>query len=189
MHEMVTTAAPATAEPCAPAHALPEWSVPEDLPAGLADVMRAAGVGTGGLYRKLGMTVTEALADRVVASMPVAGNTQPFGLLHGGASIAFAETLASIGALLLAGPGQLAVGIEVSASHHASVRDGTVHGTATLVHRGSTLAHYDVRITDDDGRLVCTCRVTCLLRKRRAVMPTAPDTSASPSPVTEPTSL
>jgi len=182
------TAAPTTAEPSTIAQT--EWELrvpdglPEDLPIGLAEAMRAAGLGAGGLYWKLGITVTEARAERVVGSMPVAGNTQPFGLLHGGASIAFAETLASIGALMLAGSGQLAVGIEVSASHHTSVREGRVHGTAVVVHHGSTLVRHDVTITDDLGRLVCTCRVTCLLRKVRAAMPTAPDTSARPPSTT-----
>jgi uncharacterized protein (TIGR00369 family) len=95
--------------------------------------------------------------------MPVAGNTQPFGYLHGGASIALAETLASIGALLHAGPRRVAVGMEISATHHRPVRSGLVHGVATTIHRGETVASYDVVIRDARDRRVCTARVTCAL--------------------------
>src|SRR5579875_1388366 len=96
--------------------------------------------------------------------MPVAGNTQPYGLLHGGASCVLAETLGSLGAALHAGEGRAVVGIEMSATHHRAARDGEVTGVATLVHGGRTLASYQIVITDDEGRRVCTSRLTCLIR-------------------------
>jgi uncharacterized protein (TIGR00369 family) len=101
--------------------------------------------------------------------MPVAGNTQPFGLLHGGASAALAETLGSIGATLHAqealGAGGYALGVDVCATHHRGVRDGLVTGEAVALHRGRSVASYEITITDDAGRRVCTARLTCLLRQ------------------------
>jgi uncharacterized protein (TIGR00369 family) len=98
--------------------------------------------------------------------MPVAGNRQPFGLLHGGASVVLAETLGSIAANMHAGPEQVAVGIEVSATHHRSATSGHVTGTATAISLGRTLATYEIVILDDEGRRTCTSRLTCLLRDR-----------------------
>jgi uncharacterized protein (TIGR00369 family) len=139
-------------------------ALPDDLPALLAEHMRAAGLGAGGLYLKLGIQITQAGPGQVSGTMPVAGNTQPHGVLHGGASVAFAETLASIASALHAGPSRLAVGVEVSATHHRAVSSGLVHGTAAAVHLGSSLVTYEVRIVDDRQRRVCTCRVTCMIR-------------------------
>jgi uncharacterized protein (TIGR00369 family) len=136
---------------------------PAELPPALAERMTAGGHGPDQLAAKLGIRVVEATAERVAGTMPVAGNTQPFGYLHGGASIAFAETLASIGALLHAGPRRVAVGMEISATHHRPVRSGLVHGVATTIHRGETVASYDVVIRDARDRRVCTARVTCAL--------------------------
>jgi 1,4-dihydroxy-2-naphthoyl-CoA hydrolase len=118
----------------------------------------------GTLGEKMGIEFIEVSARRVVARMPVAGNTQPFGLLHGGASVVLAETLGSIGAMLHAGEGQIAVGIEINATHHRAARAGFVTGTATALSLGRTLATYEVLITDDDGNRVCTSRITCLIR-------------------------
>jgi uncharacterized protein (TIGR00369 family) len=100
--------------------------------------------------------------------MPVDGNTQPFGLLHGGASCALAESLGSVGASMHAAVtfGGYAVGIEISATHHRSARAGLVTGVATPLHLGGTVATYDIVITDDAGDRVCTARLTCLLRRR-----------------------
>lgn len=140
--------------------------LPDDLPVELEMVMRASGLGAGGLYWKLGIRIVEAQAARVVGTMPVAGNTQPYGLLHGGASIAFAETLASTAAVLHAGPHRIAVGIEVSATHHRSARSGVVHGVATALRLGSTLATYDIQVVDGRDRSLCSCRVTCMIRPR-----------------------
>jgi uncharacterized protein (TIGR00369 family) len=98
--------------------------------------------------------------------MPVAGNTQPFGLLHGGASCVLAETIGSLGAALHAGLSRVVVGIEISATHHRGARDGDVTAVATLAHGGRTIATYDIVISDSAGRRVCTSRLTCLIRDR-----------------------
>ena len=87
--------------------------------------------------------------------MPVAGNTQPYGLLHGGASVVLAETLGSLGAALHAGPGRVAVGLDINATHHRAARAGHVRGVATPLQLGRTLASYEVVITDDEGPHGC----------------------------------
>jgi 1,4-dihydroxy-2-naphthoyl-CoA hydrolase len=116
------------------------------------------------LPHRMGIKITEASATRVVGIMPVQGNTQPYGLLHGGASCVLAETLASTGAALQAGPGRIAVGIEISATHHRAASAGHVTGVATRLHAGRTLATYDIVISDDRGQRVCTARLSCLFR-------------------------
>ena len=116
------------------------------------------------LHERMGIRVVEASAARVVATMPVEGNTQPYGLLHGGASVVLAESLGSIGSVLHAGVGRTAMGIEINATHHRAVTAGTVTGVATPVHLGRTLATWDVVVSDEGGRRVCTARITCLLR-------------------------
>src|SRR5258708_15420886 len=113
---------------------------------------------------RMGIKITEASAVRVVGTMPVQGNTQPYGLLHGGASCVLAETLGSTGAALHAGRDRVAVGIEISATHHRAASARQVTGVATQLHVGRTLASYDLVITDDHGRRVCTARLSCLLR-------------------------
>ncbi len=120
--------------------------------------------GLGGLVERMGIEILEASPERLVGRMPVEGNTQPYGLLHGGASCVLAETLGSIGSALHAGPGRIAVGIEINATHHRSATAGYVTGVATPVHLGRTLATYEVVITDEQGRRLCTSRITCLLR-------------------------
>lgn len=117
-----------------------------------------------GLAARMGIEVIEASAERVVGRMPVAGNTQPYGLLHGGASCVLAESLGSTGAALHAGPDRRAFGIEINATHHRSATDGYVTGVATRLHGGRTLAAYEIVISDDEGRRVCTSRLTCMLR-------------------------
>ena len=99
--------------------------------------------------------------------MPVEGNRQPFGLLHGGASVALAETLGSIGAALHAGPGRLVVGVDINATHHRAAVAGLVTGTATPLHLGRGTASYEVAITDEQGKRVCTARITCLIRDKK----------------------
>jgi uncharacterized protein (TIGR00369 family) len=116
------------------------------------------------LAHRMGIKITEASAQRVVGTMPVEGNTQPYGLLHGGASCVLAETLGSTGAALHAGRDKFTVGIEINATHHRAAAAGQVTGVATKVHAGRTLATYDIVITDDHGRRVCTARLSCLLR-------------------------
>jgi len=98
--------------------------------------------------------------------MPVDGNTQPYGLLHGGASVVLAETLGSVGSALY---GQTidrpyAVGVDVNATHHKAARTGTVTGVATPAYRGRTAATWEIVITDEAGDRVCTARLTCLMR-------------------------
>jgi 1,4-dihydroxy-2-naphthoyl-CoA hydrolase len=120
----------------------------------------------GALGERMGVTVTEASPERVVGTMPVEGNTQPYGLLHGGASCVLAETLGSIGAVM---HGQTvdrayAVGVDISATHHKAVRSGIVTGVATPAHLGRTMTTYEIVITDEAGDRVCTARLTCLLR-------------------------
>jgi len=118
----------------------------------------------GTLGDRMGIEILEVGPEQVIGTMPVAGNTQPFGLLHGGASVVLAETLGSIGAMMHAGEGRIAVGIEINATHHRAARAGLVTGTATALSLGGSLATYAVLITDEDGRRVCTSRITCLLR-------------------------
>ncbi|WP_462418392.1 PaaI family thioesterase [Kytococcus sp. Marseille-QA3725] len=114
----------------------------------------------------MGIEITHAEPERVAASMPVEGNTQPYGILHGGASVVLAETVGSIAAALHAGPDRAAVGVEVNATHHRSAPSGSVHAVATPLHRGRTMASYEIAITDDAGRRICTSRLTCALLDR-----------------------
>ncbi len=116
------------------------------------------------LTGRMGIRIVSASRERVVATMPVEGNTQPYGLLHGGASCVLAETLGSLGSALQAGPDRVTVGIEINATHHRAARSGLVTGVATLVHGGRTLSTFDVVITDEDDRRVCTARLSCLHR-------------------------
>jgi len=117
----------------------------------------------GALNERMGIELVEASAERVVGTMPVEGNTQPYGLLHGGASVVLAETLGSVGAALHAGEDKQAVGIDINATHHRAATSGTVTGVATPLHRGRTMASYEVVISDEDGKRVCTSRLTCTL--------------------------
>lgn len=116
------------------------------------------------LTDKLGIEFDTLEPDRVVATMPVAGNRQPYGLLHGGANAVLAETLGSIAAALNAGAGRIAVGLELSCTHHRAVTEGKVTGVATPVHRGRSTATYEITIVDDQDRRTCTARLTCVLR-------------------------
>ncbi|MGP3955119.1 PaaI family thioesterase [Nonomuraea sp. 3N208] len=120
----------------------------------------------GTLAQRMGIEFLEAGPERVVGRMPVTGNTQPYGLLHGGASAVLAETLGSVAAAIHAGPDRLALGIEINATHHRAASSGYVTGVATRLHGGRTLATYDIEITDEQGRRVCTSRLTCMLRDR-----------------------
>jgi 1,4-dihydroxy-2-naphthoyl-CoA hydrolase len=132
----------------------------------LLDRVMAVTTAEGTLAHRMGITIVSASAAEVVATMPVAGNTQPYGLLHGGASCVLAETIGSLGAALHAGLRGAVVGIEISATHHRGARDGEVTAVATLAHGGRTLATYDIVITDSAGRRVCTSRLTCLIREQ-----------------------
>ncbi|MFE0640309.1 PaaI family thioesterase [Streptomyces sp. NPDC058877] len=119
----------------------------------------------GHLGNRMGLQILEASAERVVGTMPVEGNTQPYGLLHGGASAVLAETLGSIGSMLHGGASRIAVGVDLNCTHHRGVRSGLVTGVATPVHRGRSTATYEVVISDEQDRRVCSARLTCLLRE------------------------
>ena len=123
--------------------------------------------GRGALDKKMGIEITEASPQRLVGRMPIEGNTQPFGLLHGGANVVLAESLGSIGTHLHAGPSRRIVGIEISASHHKSATEGYVTAVATAVTLGKTLCTYNVEITNDKGEKTCTARITCLILAQR----------------------
>ncbi|MDT0451779.1 PaaI family thioesterase [Streptomyces hesseae] len=120
----------------------------------------------GHLGERMSVTVVEASPERVVGTMPVEGNTQPYGLLHGGASAVLAETLGSVGAMLHGGPTRIAVGVDLNCTHHRGVRSGLVTGVATPVHRGRTSATYEIVITDEQDRRVCSARLTCVIREQ-----------------------
>ena len=131
----------------------------------------------GELADSMGIRLIEANPERTVATMPVIGNRQPLGLLHGGASALLAETVGSVAASLSAGEGRFAVGIELNISHHRSATDGTVTAVATAAQLGKTLAVYNIELTDDQGRRVASGRLTCLLRdaeKRPTVVGVTP---------------
>lgn len=116
------------------------------------------------LDAKLGLELTELTPSRVVGSIPVEGNQQPFGLLHGGASGVLVETLASMGAVAHGMPdGKVPVGVDLNVTHLKAVRSGRVTGVATALHLGRTLAVYQVEITDDAGRTTAIGRLTCRL--------------------------
>ena len=128
----------------------------------VADVMAAMPMGT--LNDKMGIGLVEVTAQRITATMPVEGNQQPYGLLHGGASVVLAESLGSIGSAIHAHPlGKVAVGVDINATHHRSATSGVVTGVATPVHLGRSSACWEIVITDERGKRVCTSRITCAL--------------------------
>ncbi len=122
--------------------------------------------GIGALAEKMGIELLEVSAEKCVARMPVAGNTQPLGILHGGAHVVLAESLGSIAANVHAHPWGYAVGIELNASHHSSVTEGFVTGTCTAVKLGKSIATHEVKMTDDQGNLLSTVRITNFLRPK-----------------------
>jgi uncharacterized protein (TIGR00369 family) len=119
--------------------------------------------GSGLLDQKMGIEILEASPERLVGRMPVEGNTQPLGLLHGGANVVLAESLGSIGSALHAGPNRMIVGVDINATHHKSARSGYVTGVATAISLGKTMCSYQIEITNDDGQRTCTARITCLI--------------------------
>ena len=132
--------------------------------------LTAQGFSTQGtLLESMGIEMTTLGAELCTGRMPVAGNTQPMGLLHGGASAALAETLGSYASMVHAGPGMISVGIELNASHHRSATEGWVVGTARAQHLGRTLTVYNIEVRTEtgdgtEGKLLCTARLTCLIR-------------------------
>jgi 1,4-dihydroxy-2-naphthoyl-CoA hydrolase len=116
------------------------------------------------LISRMGIEVQAITADGATGTMPVEGNTQPYGLLHGGASAVLAETLGSLAAMAHAGEGKMAVGVDLNITHHRSARSGVVTGTATAIHRGRTTATYAINVTDQDNHILATARLTCVVK-------------------------
>ena len=123
--------------------------------------------GIGALDKKMGIEIIEASPERLVATMPVEGNTQPIGLLHGGANVVLAESLGSIGTQLHAGADRKIVGVDINATHHKSATSGIVTAVATAISLGKTLCSYNVEIKNDEGERTCTARITCLILNQR----------------------
>ncbi|WP_184690731.1 hotdog fold thioesterase [Saccharothrix tamanrassetensis] len=132
---------------------------PEDLPGADQAVAHEQ------LTARMGIEITRWDADRLIGTMPVKGNRQPYGLLHGGANAVLAETLGSIAAAMHAAPSRIAVGLELSCTHHRGVTEGVVTGVCTPIHRGRSTATFEIVITDERGRRCCTARLTCFLRE------------------------
>lgn len=120
----------------------------------------------GELDQKLGVKVLEESAQRVVATMPIDGNRQSLGLLHGGAMLALGEAVGSWGAVIHASSmGKVAVGVDVNATHHKSSKEGTVTATSSAIHLGRSLTTHEVVIThNDDGARLCTMRITNFIK-------------------------
>ena len=116
------------------------------------------------LADRVGIVLVDTDPQRMVATIPVAGNRQPYGLLHGGASAVLAETLGSIAAALHAGPDSVAMGIELNCTHHRAATQGLVTGVCTPLHVGRTVSSFEIVLTDENGRRTCTARLTCAIR-------------------------
>ena len=142
---------------------MPIWSQAIDLD-------RINGWNRNTLVEHLGMRVTEVGDDFVRGTMPVDARThQPFGLLHGGASVALAESLGSLAAnLTLDNAREMAVGLDINANHVRAVTTGHVTGTARVLHRGRTTQVWEIRTEDDGGHLVCISRLTMAVVPRKA---------------------
>jgi uncharacterized protein (TIGR00369 family) len=123
--------------------------------------------GKGELDSKMGIEIIEASPSRLVGTMPVDGNRQPIGLLHGGANVVLAESLGSVGTQLHAGADRKIVGVDINATHHKSATSGIVTGVATAVSLGKTMCCYEVVITNEAGERTCTARITCLILAKR----------------------
>ena len=137
--------------PCPPvATAPPEWA-PSDTISPLDD--------------KLGIRIVDFDPDHVVGTMPVEGNQQPYGLLHGGATCALMETIGSWAGALHAGPDKQVVGIELNASYLRGATSGVVTAVCTPVRRGRTLSTFLIQVTDDEGRPTASGRLTCLTKE------------------------
>lgn len=130
-------------------------------------------IGMGALGQRMGLEFLSANIDErgyatVSASMPVEGNTQPYGLLHGGANAVLAESLGSVAsgitAHTLVGEGHIVVGIDLNCTHHKSARTGFVVGEARIISAGRTIISSQVDIRDGENRLICTARLTCIVR-------------------------
>ena len=133
-------------------------------PADVDGLAWAADRGMGALAEKMGMEFVEFAVDRCVATMPVEGNTQPVGLMHGGAYVVLAESLGSMAANLHAGPGRLAVGVDINATHTRSATSGLVTGVCTPIHLGRSMTVHEIAVVDDQGRRLSTVRITNMIK-------------------------
>ncbi|WP_244256107.1 hotdog fold thioesterase [Rathayibacter sp. VKM Ac-2760] len=131
------------------------------------DLEALIGRGSGELAERMGIVWHELTPEHSVASMPVAGNRQPVGILHGGAHVVLAESMGSIAANVHAGAGRLAMGIELNASHSRSITHGHVIATCDAIHLGSTLTTHEIVVRDEQGRRLSTVRITNILRDAR----------------------
>ena len=118
----------------------------------------------GALAEKMGIDFTAVAHDHVEARVAVEGNTQPMGLFHGGGHVVLAESLASMHSFLLSG-GRNVVGVDLNATHLRAAREGTVTGTASVLHQGRTIMSHEVRMTDEAGRLLSIVRITNMILK------------------------
>ena len=116
--------------------------------------------GMGALAEKMGIEFVEFSIERSVATMPVEGNTQPVGLVHGGAYVVLGESLGSMHANWHAGPGRFAVGVDINATHTRSATSGFVTGVCTPIHLGRTMTVHEIVCSDDEGRRCSTVRIT-----------------------------
>ncbi len=124
----------------------------------------AAARGMGALAEKMGLSWVEFSIDRCVATMPVEGNTQPVGLMHGGAYVVLGESLGSMAANLHAGPDRLAVGLDINATHTRSATSGHVTGVCTPIHLGRSVTVHEIVVSDDRGRRCSTIRITNMIK-------------------------
>jgi 1,4-dihydroxy-2-naphthoyl-CoA hydrolase len=152
--------------------AVPADAVPAELPAPFTGLSAEQFLGEFNI--RLGLRYLEISPERVVGTIPVVGNRQPYGLIHGGANATLAETLGSTAAVLNAPDGYAAMGLELSCTHHRAATEGLVTGVCTPLHTGRTVASYEIVLTDERGRRTCTARLTCVLR------PTPPAGQATP---------
>jgi len=120
--------------------------------------------GMGVLAERMGMQFLEFSVDRCVATLPVEGNTQSVGLMHGGAYVVLGESLGSMAANLHAGAGRLAVGVDINATHTRSATSGIVTGVCTPIHLGHSVTVHEIAVTDDQGRRLSTIRITNMIR-------------------------
>lgn len=166
---------PPGTDPLAPL--APAFYPPEDIAIGMralqdalsrdapqAEILAAANRVAGELNVRMGVHIVECTPDTVAGTMPVLGNRQPFGLLHGGANAVLAESLGSFHASLLAGSDRQPVGVELNCTHHRAMTAGLVHGRSTALHAGRTMMSFEIIISRETGERVCTARLSCIAR-------------------------
>ncbi len=139
--------------------------LPDDIHPALAERLRQGE--HAGLIARMGIELLEVGAERSVGRMPVEGNEQTIGILHGGAHVVLGETLGSLSSAIHGGAARFPVGIEINASHSRSIDHGWVIGTCTALVLGRTLCTHEIVMTDEEGRRLSTVRMTNYLRDAR----------------------